>query len=53
MRKWLWAALTSGKEDFFVLQASTGVLEHLGSLRSRFCLPGQSHQSLEAAGNEA
>lgn len=51
MRKWV--ALTSDNEDFFVLQASTGALEHLLTSRSSFCLPGQNDPSLEAAGNKA
>lgn len=53
MRKWLWVALSSDNEDFFVLQASTGALEHFDALRSCFSLVGQNDRSLEAAGNKA
>lgn len=50
MRKWLWVALTSGNENFFVFQASTGPLEHSGASRSCSCLLGPSARSLPAAG---
>lgn len=53
MRKWLWVALTSGNEDFFVFQASTGPLEHSGALRSCSSLPGPSARSVPAAGIKA
>lgn len=44
--------LVSDNNDFFALQASTGALEHLDTLRSCLCVPGQNDWSLEAAGNK-